>query len=137
MNEQIWQAITGIFIAVVASFCAYYMVQKYGPIIRAKTAAWLEINRPKIRDKVRDWLHENNLQNTKLLDVYLKIDEVAGNAEKVLFQVYAETKETGKVKITEEELTIEEFEQINNAAKTKKIIKQIGQEKISIMSQVM
>ncbi|BDA67185.1 hypothetical protein CAL7716_013510 [Calothrix sp. PCC 7716] len=141
MNNQIGQVI-GVIIAGIISFAitaivsifAYYIVKKYVPILRTKTAKWLEINRETIRVKVKDWLHANNLQESKLLNVYLIVDDVAGNVEKLLCKVYVETKETGKVKVTEDELTIEEFRKLDTN-KVEKIIEKIGQ--TSIMSQVM
>ncbi|MBH8577071.1 hypothetical protein I8752_29635 [Nostocaceae cyanobacterium CENA369] len=139
MNNQIWQAIgavifgfIGAIITVITSIFVYYTIKKYVPILRAKTAKWLETNREPIRLKVQNWLHENNLQESKLLDVYLDIDAVAGNVQKVL--VYVETKETGKVKVSESELSIEEFGKMNTNQK-EKVIKEVG--KMSIMSQVM
>jgi hypothetical protein len=141
MNDQIWQAIGAVILGIitflitaVVSIFAYYAVKKYVPILRAKTAKWLEINREPIRLKVKEWLQENNLEKSKLLDVYLIVDAVAGDAQKILYTVYAETKETGKIKVSEEELTMEEFSNLNNT-KVEKIIEKIGQ--TSIMSQVM
>lgn len=142
MNDQIWQAIgavilgfIGVIATVVTSIFVYYTVKKYVPILRAKTAKWLETNREPIRLKVRDWLQKNNLEESKLLDIYLIVDAVAGKAQKILYTVYAETKETGKVKISEseEELSMEEFQKMNSN-KVEKIIEEIGQ--MSIMSQV-
>ena len=85
MNNQIGQLIAGIatilvgaVIAAITSIFAYYIARKYLPIIRDKTAKWLETNRPKIKDQVKAWLHENNLQESKLLDIYLAVDTVAG-----------------------------------------------------------
>lgn len=141
MNNQIWQAIgaviiglIGFVITAVVSVFAYYAVKKYVPILRAKTAKWLEKNRESIRIKVKEWLQKNNLEKSKLLDVYVTLDAVAGNAQRILYTVYAETKETGKVKVTEEELTIEEFYKLDTT-KVEKVIEEIGRK--SIMSQVM
>jgi hypothetical protein len=141
MNNQIWQAIgtvvigiIGFVITAVVSIFAYYAVKKYVPILRTKTAQWLDTNRTEIRGKVKDWLDKNNLQESKLLDVYVIVDAVAGNVQKILCTVYVETKETGKVKISEDELSMEEFQKINST-KVEKIIEEIGQ--TSIMSQVM
>jgi hypothetical protein len=141
MNNQIGQAIGAVIIGIigfvitaVVSIFAYHAVKKYVPILRAKTAKWLEINREPIRLKVRDWLQKSNLEETQLLDVYLIVDAVAGDAQKFLYTVHVETKETGKVKINEYELTIEEFRKIDTTRK-EKIIEEIGQ--TSILSQVM
>lgn len=141
MNNQIWQAIgaviiglIGFVITAVVSVFAYYAVKKYVPILRAKTAKWLEKNRESIRIKVKEWLQKNNLEKSKLLDVYVTLDAVAENAQRILYTVYAETKEIGKVKVTEEELTIEEFYKLDTT-KVEKVIEEIG--KTSIISQVM
>ncbi|BAZ24928.1 hypothetical protein NIES4073_58280 [Kalymmatonema gypsitolerans NIES-4073] len=141
MNNQIWQAIgtviigiIGFVITAIVSIFAYYAIKKYVPILRAKTAKWLDENRSVIRDRVKDWLHKNNLEESKLLDVYMVVDTVAGDAQKFLYTVHVETKETGKVKINQYEITIEEFRKIDTTKK-EKIIEEIGQ--TSILSQVM
>lgn len=68
--------------------------------------------RVKIRNQFKAWLHKNNLEGSKLVDVYLIADAVAGNIQKTINTVYPETKEIEKVTIIEEELTIEEFRKI-------------------------
>lgn len=141
MNDQIWQTIgtvivgfIGVIVTVITSIFVYYTVKKYVPILRAKTAKWLETNRDKIRDDVKAWLDKNNLEKSQLSDVYVIVDQVAENVQKICCKVYAETKETGKVKVTEEELSMEEFQKMNSN-KVEKIIEEIG--KTSIMKQVM
>lgn len=136
MNDQTIKLLVGALATAGVAIGGYYAYRRYMPVVREKTGKWLRANRPKIREQVRKWLHNNNLQESKLLNVYMAFDNVAGYSEKVLCKVYAETKETGKVKVSEEVISIDELKNIDPDV-AKRVLEKIAEEDGSIMNQIM
>ena len=136
MNEQTIKLIFGAAAAVGVAIGAYYASRKYLPVVRERITHWLENDRHIIREQVNDWLHRNKLNKTALSDVVIKFDTVANYSNNILCKVYAKTKETGEVKISEKTMSIEELLK-EDASVAEQVIQKIAKEETSIMSQVM
>lgn len=135
MNDQNIKLILGAAAAVGIAIGGYYATRKYLPIVRNRITNWLSNDRHLIRDRVTNWLDENNLNETALTDLVYICDSVAGFSNKILCRVYAKTEKTGKVKVYEEEISVEELQKVAPDI-AKQLIQKMSQEETSIMKQI-
>ena len=68
--------------------------------------------RHRIREKIKAWLHAQNLDKSALMDILFVCDDDTGAAKKIVCKIFAVTKETGEQQISEEMLTPEELEKL-------------------------
>lgn len=136
MNDQIIQFFCGILMLFGAGLVGYFASRKYLPIVQHKISNWLSHDRHIIRDKVSKWLLENNLNKTALTKVVSTCDSIAGFSNKLICKVYVETEKTGKVKVHEEIISIDELEKLDTDV-AKKVIENISNKETNIMSQIM
>jgi len=69
--------------------------------------------RNKVREDVKEWLHQNNLNETALMDVLMVCDQVGGYADKLTCKIFVETKEKGRQVVSEETYSMDEFKKMN------------------------
>lgn len=69
--------------------------------------------RHKVREDVRDWLHRNNLAKTRLTDVLMVCDRVAGQVDKVTCKIFVETQEKGQQVVSEETYSLEQLQKMH------------------------
>ena len=136
MNAQTIKLLFGAVAVAGVAIGGYYATRKYLPVVRNRITQWLSDDRHKIRKKVIDWLHKNNLNRTALSKLVFVLDNFASVSNKILGKVYAETEEIGEVKISNETISLDELQNIDPDV-AQQVINKLRQEEINIMDQVM
>jgi hypothetical protein len=69
--------------------------------------------RNEVREKVAQWLRNNGLGQSLLMDVWMSCDTLAGAVEKkIICKIFVKTQKTGEQKVYEQTLTLEQLKSI-------------------------
>ena len=69
--------------------------------------------RHKVREDVKNWLHRNNLAETRLMDVLMVCDRAAGQTDKVTCKIFVKTQEKGQQIVSEETYSLEQLQKLH------------------------
>jgi hypothetical protein len=120
MNEQTFKVAIATVAGVGAVIGGLYLARRF---------------RHKVRTQIESWLHDRGLSKSALTDIIYVCDRAGFYMDKVTCKIFVETKEVGKVQVSEETLSVEELERINPEIAAQ-VRKNVHAEK-SIMSQIL
>jgi hypothetical protein len=116
MEKQLFQLAAGV----VALSVGIYFARKH---------------RHQVREKVSEWLRNNNLEKSALQDVVTVYDSIAGAIEKnIVCKIFVKTQAKGETKISEVTYTMEELKKIDPDLYAE--VEKLGHAQKSILTQI-